>query len=105
MRSDTGFEARLDGERLGKQLEAVRRKMLFWQNKQWLTLAEISSNTGYPEASISARLRDLRRLGYVVDKRRRGVESRGLWEYRVSKPVLAQQRLAFSADTATEERA
>lgn len=49
----------------------------------WHTLPEIAAGTGDPEASISARLRDLRkpRFGsYVVDRRRR---SQGLFEYRL----------------------
>jgi hypothetical protein len=86
--SETGYDKKLDAERLGKQLEVVRGFMVqesFFGG--WRTLAEIARNVSYPEASISARLRDLRRLGYVVDKRRRGEPKRGLFEYRVSKPA------------------
>jgi hypothetical protein len=97
--SATGYEAKLDGERLGKQLDSVRKIMVresFYGS--FVTLREIAVLSGYPEASISARLRDLRRLGYLVEKRRRGVESRGLWEYAVRKAVLDQREgLLFEA--------
>jgi uncharacterized membrane protein len=51
----------------------------------WWTLAELARATGYPEASISARLRDLRKPkfgGYTVE--RQYVE-RGLFRYRVTR--------------------
>lgn len=50
----------------------------------WLTLAEIAERTGHPEPSISARLRDLRKRGLIVDRQRR---KDGLYEYRVRKVV------------------
>jgi hypothetical protein len=49
----------------------------------WRTLAEIETATGFPQASISARLRDLRKpkFGpYIVERQRRRP---GTWEYRV----------------------
>ena len=52
----------------------------------WRTLGEIQAWTGDPQASISARLRDFRKArfgGHCVDRRRRGEDSRGLWEYRL----------------------
>ena len=73
-------------KRLGKQLESVRYHML--RLGGWRTLAEIvrviSDWDGITasEAGVSARLRDLRKLGYTVDKRLR---SGSLWEYKVSK--------------------
>ena len=51
------FDAARDGKRLSKQLDAVRAFMIL---SEWVTLAEISEATGAPEASCSARLRDLR---------------------------------------------
>jgi hypothetical protein len=50
----------------------------------WMTLGEISSLTGDPESSISARIRDLRkpRFGYNTVRSRR--RSRGLWEYQLA---------------------
>jgi hypothetical protein len=81
------YDPELDGERLGKQLTKVRELML---DGEWRTLRQCSDFTGAPEASISARLRDLRkpRFGeYVVERRRRGEAERGLWEYRVLPPA------------------
>ena len=81
------FERDADGKRLGKQLLAVRAAMI---DGVWRTLDEISQATGFPQASISARLRDLRkaRFGrYDVERRRR---TQATFEYRVSsqKPML-----------------
>ena len=39
-----------------------------------------------PQASISARLRDLRKPrngGYVIERRRRGEAAKGIFEYRM----------------------
>ena len=61
-------------------------------NGQWFTLGEIQDatwlRTGHrdPEASVSARLRDLRKIGCTVERRRRGDPKAGLWEYRVLVP-------------------
>jgi hypothetical protein len=63
----------------------------------WLTLGEIQGfvwlQTGHrdPEASISARLRDLRKAGCVVERRRRGDPKAGVHEYRVLVPAGAVQ--------------
>ena len=76
----TTFDPALDGLRLAKQSSAVHDHM---RDGAWRTLAEISAATGAPEASASARLRDLRRMGFTVDRRRRGDLARGLHEYRV----------------------
>jgi hypothetical protein len=61
----------------------------------WRTLSEIqkagAARAGYidPEASISARLRGLRKAGCTVERRRRGDPRAGLWEYRVLVPAGA----------------
>lgn len=70
----------LDHERLGKQLLRVGRQMA---DGQWHTLAELAAATGDPEASISARLRDLRKRkfgGHTVNRQRM---TGGLWRYRL----------------------
>lgn len=70
----------LDNSRLGVQFAAVRALML---DGQWRTLADISALAHAPEASVSARLRDLRKPRFgakTVERRRRG---EGLWEYRL----------------------
>ena len=72
-----------DGDRLRAQLHRVRT--LMW-DQAWRTLAEISAVTGDPEASISARLRDLRKKKFgehVMNARIRGPQELGLWEYQV----------------------
>jgi len=59
----------------------------------WFTLDEIAAATNDNSvASISARLRDLRKpkFGeYIVERRRRGTA--GLWEYRVLPPAQVGQ--------------
>lgn len=77
------YEAPLDYERLGRQLLAVLSVV---KDGRWRTLSEVAAETGEPEASISARLRDLRKEkfgGHTVERRRRGEEKRGLFEYRL----------------------
>ena len=78
-RGDT-FDARLDFSRLARQAARVFDLM---HDGGWRTLAEISEATGSPEASVSARLRDFRKMGCVVERRRRGAEMAGLHEYRL----------------------
>ena len=71
-----------DNGRLAQQLHSVRKLAL---QLSWFTLKEMADNTGHPEASVSARLRDLRKAkfgGYNVE--RKYVE-RGLWVYKVTR--------------------
>ena len=71
----------LDKNRLGRQMKQVFALM---SDGQWRTLAEIEAATWEPQASISARLRDLRKPrwgSYTVNRRRRGDGARGLFEY------------------------
>ena len=74
------YEADKDQSRLAAQLNRVRSLML---DGKWRTLAEIEAATGDAQASVSARLRDLRKErfgGWQVDRQRRGP---GTFEYRV----------------------
>lgn len=74
------FDPRKDRVRLNRQAAAVYSFMI---DGKWRTLHEISLVIDAPEASVSARLRDLRKDkfgGYVVERRRRSV---GTHEYRV----------------------
>lgn len=77
-----------DKPRLRKQRDVIRDVMLSaGECGSWLTLQEIQAVTRYPEPSISAQLRHLRKTkngGYLVEKRIRGEREHGLWEYRVS---------------------
>jgi hypothetical protein len=77
------YDRAQDHARLTNQLALVRDYML--RHGEWRTLREIHAATGAPEASISARLRDLRHLkhgAFTMESRRR---SKGLWEYRVTR--------------------
>lgn len=77
------FESAFDFDRLNAQQTRVWAAV---KDGGWYTLAEISAASGAPEASASARLRDLRGMfGFKVDRRRRGKETRGLWEYSVTR--------------------
>lgn len=74
------FQFELDFERLNTQLARVRELMA---DGRWRTLEDIEAVTGYPQASISARLRDLRKAkngSFTVSRRRR---SEGQFEYQM----------------------
>jgi hypothetical protein len=74
------YEAARDEDRLRAQLHRVAMVM---RDGQWRTLNSISARTNDPPASVSARLRDLRKEkfgGHQVDRR---YLRRGLFEYRV----------------------
>src|SRR5579859_1831213 len=86
----TSYDRTLDGPRVAAQMETIKRVMLSaGECNTWLTLQEIERLTRYPQSSISAQLRHLRKAAfgsYRVEKRRRGNERRGLWEYLVLPP-------------------
>lgn len=84
------YDSALDGERLLTQLDAVRRLM---GAGRWWTLAELVVATTQmigkraTEASVSARLRDLRKSkfgGADVERERAGG---GLFRYRLVAPA------------------
>ncbi len=71
-----------DKDRLQRQLARVRGAMM---DGNWHTLRELSERLGDPEASVSARLRDLRkpRFGsYIVN---RAYVVRGLFVYQMTE--------------------
>ncbi len=83
------FTAALDGRRVGDQMAAI---LDFMQDGTWRTLGEIEEATRYPQASVSAQLRHLRKPAFgsfQVGKRRRdtGHGTWGLWEYKVLPPA------------------
>jgi len=88
------FDQARDGKRLNKQQRAVTEVML---DGKWRTLKHIAMTIGAPEASVSARLRDLRKVrngSYIVERR---YITKGLYEYRVlPPPVPTQQEIVFS---------
>lgn len=80
------FDTLLDLARLNAQSRRVAELMV---DGAWRTLREVAEDTGDPEASISARLRDLRKPkngGHTVERRRRA--GAGTHEYRL---VLAER--------------
>jgi len=87
------YEPKLDRARLSLQIERVR---LYLLRGEWKTLREmkaaleaIYAPAHFPEASLSAQLRNLRKEPYrlrVERRRRDGVHGpgAGIWEYRLS---------------------
>lgn len=74
------IEPARDHDRLRAQLHRVLNAV---SDHEWKTLLKLSMETGDPEASVSARLRDLRKDkfgGYTIERRYAGG---GLWEYRL----------------------
>ncbi len=97
------FDEAQDGARLESQLVRVRNFCLE-QYPTWSTLGEISAATGAPEASVSARLRNLRlpRFGeYIVTSRRTGKGAR--WEYRIC-PLVDESFQTLVRDTIEESQ-
>lgn len=77
------FDAKLDRPRL-KTLG--RRVLETLEAGGWWTLSELQLVCGNSEAGISARLRELRnKFGRTINRRRRGVEERGIWEYQIER--------------------
>ena len=73
-----------DNGRLHAQLTEVRL-LVTNMGRIWWTLGEIARATGYPEASISARLRDLRKPKFGSYNVERKYVERGIWAYRVTR--------------------
>lgn len=74
------YQASQDHARLRGQLLRVHECL---SDRKWHTLAELAELAGGSEASVSARIRDLRKPRYgnlAVEKRR---VCRGLYEYRM----------------------
>lgn len=72
-----------DGKRLGRQLDVVERAM---SDGAWHTLDELVSLAGGTTASVSARLRDLRKTKFGNRDIERAYVSAGLWRYRWNTP-------------------
>jgi hypothetical protein len=88
------FIATLDGHRLGRQLARIFNLV---KDQHWHTLNELAQLTGFPEGSISARLRDLRKNrfgGHEILRRRCG---KGLFEYRFRYCRQENSKLPFEA--------
>jgi hypothetical protein len=87
-------ERKSDSAQMPTQLEVLRCVLLLAaQYDAWMTLGELAKKTQFPEASISAQLRHLRKPGhggFQVEKRRRAWEEalrmstrEKVWEYQV----------------------
>ena len=77
------YDPQYDQARLSKQIVGIYNLMT---DNQWRTLDEIHYETGYPQASISAQLRNLKKVrfgSHLIMKRHRGERSNGLWEYKM----------------------
>ena len=77
------YEPARDRDRLRAQLDDVR--MFMWDG-DWHTLDQISVATSHPPASVSARLRDLRKSKFGAFVVEREYVERGLFRYRLSAP-------------------
>jgi len=75
------FEPARDGERLTIQLERVRSIV---SDGRWITLAQLARRAGGSEASVSARLRDLRKFRHGSHTIERRYVENGVWEYRMA---------------------
>ena len=74
------YNSALDQERLGRQLDRVQALMA---DGQWRTLREIADAVGGSEASVSARLRDLRKARFGAHEVERLRVAGGLYRYRL----------------------
>ena len=81
------YEPEFDQSRLTTQMGRV---WLALREGEWLSLGELAARVDAPEASVSARLRDLRkhRFGnHEVARRHRGERGSGLFEYQLIPKV------------------
>lgn len=80
MFSGDTYNQRRDGERLKAQLITVFNLM---QDGKWRTLQQIETAVGAPQASVSARLRDLRKPKFGEHTVLRRYIGCGLYAYRL----------------------
>lgn len=79
----SNYDPAQDAKRLTGQLEKIKACM---RDAKWRTLGEIELITNAPQSSISAQLRNLRKVkngNHTVNKRIRGERSAGLYEYQL----------------------
>jgi len=90
------YDATRDEDRLGSQLGAVFALM---RDGAWRTLPEIIALCGGNEASISARLRDLRKARFGAHIVQREYVSDGLHKYRMLKNSVTEQRSLYGRES------
>jgi hypothetical protein len=85
------FRQDRDGARLFRQLEAVKGLMA---DGRWRSYTEIGEELGIPQASASARVRDLRKVKFGALTVERRYDGEGLWRFRVANcgATAAQQQ-------------
>ena len=74
----------IEGFDLARLTYQIRRVYDAMADGNYRTLGELESITGDGQASISAQMRNLRKTrfgGHIINKRRRGLETSGCWEY------------------------
>jgi hypothetical protein len=81
------YEPQRDHERLTTQYDRVFYVM---SDGRWRTPRQIEGATGYPWASISARLRDMRKPRFGAHTVKRRYVGEGLYEYRL---IVAPRQL------------
>lgn len=82
------FDSERDSDRLARQ---YRRVFDLMKGGFWWTLRDLEETTGYSSASISARIRDMRKErfgGHTVERR---YVDHGEWEYRL---LVAEEKAA-----------
>lgn len=102
--SGAAYDPQLDRARLGLQIERVRAHML---SVEWITLRELKlalekkfAPALFPESSLSAQLRNLRKAEYsyrLLKRRRAGAHGpgAGIFEYRLLRPEPRPQLRLF----------
>jgi hypothetical protein len=87
------YEAKYDQKRLQNQTREIFNLM---KDEKWRTLRQIEVSVKFPQSSISAQLRHLRkpRFGnHIVNKRFVGERETGLWEYQLIVNKNQEQQL------------
>ena len=79
-RSGATFDAERDTIRLNQQALDVWNEM---KDGQWWTLRALAMTIYHPEASISARIRDLRKARFGSHTVERRHIAAGIWQYRL----------------------
>lgn len=77
------YETRFDKERLTRQMKAL---FLLMKDGSWWTLGELHTQVTGTETGIAASVRAFRKSEYgshTVNRRRRGEQKRGHWEYQL----------------------
>ena len=77
------YERKMDKERLARQIKEVHDHV---SSGSWKTVEEISVATGYPQPSVSAQLRNLRKEKFGgLDVRGRYRSGARIFEYKLVK--------------------